>query len=101
MLETPSGNAGLCHGVSGGVALLLRFQDRAPSKDTEKSIIQNLDWLVDRFDDGAKYGYVDVTPSGLQLHSPGLMSGSAGVGLCLAAAVGCCAPAWQRLLGAI
>lgn len=92
--------AGLCHGLAGLLVIAQEF-----ARDTGRADISELagslvDVLVARFDETSVLGFRNVEPPGRHVDDPGLVCGTTGVALGLAAAAlfpG--RPGWVRTLG--
>jgi lantibiotic modifying enzyme len=91
--------SGLCHGVAGLLVIAQEF-----ARDTGRPEMTDLasaltKTLVTRFDEASLLGYQNVESSGRIIDDPGVMLGTTGIALGIAAAISPSRSGWTRAMG--
>jgi lantibiotic modifying enzyme len=91
--------SGLCHGVAGLLVIAQEF-----ARDTGRPEMTDLasaltEILVSRFDAATLLGYQNVETSGRTVDDPGVMLGTTGIALGVAAAISPSRSGWTRAMG--
>jgi lantibiotic modifying enzyme len=91
---------GICHGIA-GLALCVGACSTYPGGSAFRGFTDSLvDLLVAGFDERAPYGYRTVMPPSRELaDDPGLLTGTAGIGLTLLTLAGVADPSWAQAFG--
>ena len=94
LIDSPT----LCHGVSGLLAIVLRFvHDDEHAHELISGAQALTRELLALYDPDRPLGYVSIEPGCNRVDHPGLLDGAAGVALALLAAATSAEPGWDRL----
>jgi hypothetical protein len=86
----------LCHGVSGLLAITLRFANETGHSMFAEAAGDLTEWLLAAFESETLVGFRNWEPGGTRVDQPGLLEGAAGVLLALLAASTDVEPTWDR-----
>jgi lantibiotic modifying enzyme len=88
----------LCHGYMGNAILLASVAQKENWTDIQASADQLIGRVIDDFDEASVLGYRTFDGSML-VDAPGLLNGTAGIGLALLTSAGLCDSSWMRYFG--
>lgn len=88
----------LCHGLAGLLLVCLRFAQDSPSTVLRDAIPRLAGDLIGMCDPSQPFFVSDPRPTGERVAEPGLLTGTAGVGLALLAAISPVEPRWDRAM---
>jgi hypothetical protein len=94
LIDSPT----LCHGVSGLLAIVLRFaQNEGGAASFAGGADALCQQLLELYDPERPLGYCSIEPGGNRVDHPGLLDGAPGVALALLGAATTTEPIWDRL----
>ena len=85
-----------CHGVSGLLAITLRFANETGEQMFTEAAADLTEWLLEAREPETLVGFRNWEPGGTRVDQPGLLEGAAGVLLTLLAASTDVEPVWDR-----
>jgi hypothetical protein len=86
-----------CHGVSGLLAIALRFANEMGGEMFSDEIASMVRQILDTYQPESLLGFKNIEVPGNEIDQPGLLDGAAGVALVLLAASTSVEPVWDRL----
>ena len=86
----------LCHGISGLLAICLRFAHETNSPTIYQHIPLLVQQILNTFDSASPLGFRDVESKSNSTDDPGLLTGASGVVLTLLAAATSTEPNWDK-----
>jgi hypothetical protein len=93
-LDSPN----LCHGLSGLLVTCLRFAQDVQDEALREAIPALTSEIIDSCNPDLPFFVSDRRPDGEEVEEPGFLTGTAGVGLALLAAVSPIEPKWDRAM---
>lgn len=86
-----------CHGVSGLLAMVLRFAHETGLPLFDEACVQLTSQLLDLYDTDSIFGFVDLERDTVHRDSPCLLTGATGIAMVLLAAGSTVPPDWDRM----